>query len=148
MKTGTKTDLNSTGKRVSHIDKAIEYKGNWIVTESGEFESASSSTKGDSFNMKFNGTQIGIYGISNPVGGYANVVLTNSKGKVIVSAIVDAYSKYEVKSLLFLTPVLKKGSYTLTVTVRGHHGSWSDKRKNNYGSTDNYVSLNSVIINE
>lgn len=145
--TGKTLALPIKGKVINPADKAVTYKGVWKATE-GEPASLASNIKGDSFSVKFTGTQIGFYGISNPVGGYADVVVTNSKGKTVASAIVDAYSKYEVKSLLFLTPVLKKGSYTLTVTVRGHHSKWSDKRKSNYGSTDDYVSLQSIVVKE
>ena len=70
-----------------------------------------------------------------PDGGYARVLLQNSKGKTVLSALVDLYSKYPVAQLKFLGPVLPKDRYTLTVTVTGERGNWSDKRKNNYGST-------------
>ncbi|MXN90830.1 family 43 glycosylhydrolase [Flavobacterium sp. Sd200] len=146
-KTGIATELKITGKTLNNEDKSIAYKGEWKTTD-GEFASARSNSKGDNFSVKFTGTQIGFYGIANPVGGYADVVVTDSKGKAVASAIVDAYSKYEVKSLLFLTPLLKKGNYILTVTVRGHHSKWSDKRKSNYGSTDDFISLHSIIIKE
>ena len=31
-------------------------------------------------------------------------------------------------------------------TVAGEHGMWSDKKKSNYGSTDDFVSLDKVLI--
>lgn len=146
-KTGIASAFEVKGETISVADKAITYTGDWNITE-GDTPSARSDKKGDSFSVQFNGTQIGFYSLAGTDSGYADIVVTDSKGKTVASGIVDAYSKYPVKSLLFLTPVLKKGAYKLTVTVRGHHGSWSDKRKNNYGSTGNYVSLHSIVVKE
>jgi len=147
-KTGVSLPLEIKGKTINAADKkAINYTGAWNNLE-GEFPAARSDKKGDSFSVQFTGTQIGFYGIAGTEGGYADVTVTDSRGNTVAAGIVDTYSKYAVRSLLFLTPVLKKGAYKLTVTVRGHHGTWSDKRKNNYGSTANYVSLHSIIVKE
>ena len=103
--------------------------------------------KGASFSTKFNGTQIGLYGLSKSDGGYARVILTNAKGKVIISSLIDMYSKYPIASLKFLSPVLPKDNYKLTVSVTGERGNWSDKRRSNYGSTGYFISLDKIIIN-
>ena len=58
------------------------------------------------------------------------------------------YCKYPTQSLKFLTPILKKDNYSLTVTVIGEQGNWSDKRKNVYGSTGKFVSLDKIIVNQ
>ena len=40
----------------------------------------STDEKDASFSVKFKGTQIGLYGMARPDGGYARVVLLASKG--------------------------------------------------------------------
>jgi hypothetical protein len=67
---------------------------------------------------------------------------------MVLSSLVDMYTKYPLVSLQFLSPFVPKGNYTLTVSVTGEHGNWSDKRKNVYGSTGNLVSLDKIFIND
>jgi hypothetical protein len=135
------------GKVIEHTNQnAIIYKGHWLHLKSDSISVSRSDVKGDSYSVKFNGTQVGFYGIASLISGYASVILTNNKGKKVVSSMIDMYSKYSVKSLLFLTPVLAKDDYTLTVSVEGEHGSWSDKKKNVYGSKGNFVSLDKIVI--
>lgn len=131
--------------------KTVENNNKQLVAYSGKWQQdtlsvMSSDEKDASFSIKFTGTQIGFYGLARPDGGYAHVVLRNRKGKTILSSIVDMYCKYPAQTLRFLSPVLKKDYYTLVVTVMGEHGNWSDKRKNIYGSTGNFVSLDKIII--
>jgi len=125
--------------------KLISYSGNWKHTNDS-LSLSSSDKKNDSFSLKFRGRQIALYGLSRPEGGYAQVDLRSNKGKVILSALVDMYCKYPVSSLKYITPVLQQGNYTLTVTVTGERGNWSDKRKNQYGSTGYVVSLDKILI--
>ncbi|MCU7550643.1 family 43 glycosylhydrolase [Chitinophagaceae bacterium LB-8] len=134
-----KTTMKSTDKGL------IKYSGNW---KQDTLSVMSSDEKDASFSLKFKGTQIGFYALSRPNGGYANVRLQNSKGKTVVSSILDMYCKYPAATLKFLSPVLAKDNYTLTVTVMGERGNWSDKRKSDYGSTGYFVSLDKIVINE
>jgi hypothetical protein len=148
LKTGI-TSFAETGKKViDNTDKKlIAYQGEWLHT-SDTATMSSSNVKGATFSIKFSGRQVGLRGLLRPNGGYAKVTLTNAQGKKLYSALVDTYCKYPVKSLAFLSPVLTKGQYTLTVTVAGEHGTWSDKRRSNYGSIDNFVSLDKILIND
>jgi hypothetical protein len=82
-------------------------------------------------------------GIEN---GYAKIVLSDKKGKVLLTSLIDMYSKSPLSTPVFRSPFLKKGDYKLTVSVTGERSNWSDKRKSNYGSTGNFVSLDKVII--
>ena len=125
--------------------KRISYSGNWKHTNDS-LSLSSSDMKGDSFSIKFKGRQIALYGLSRPDGGYAQVDLRNKTGKLIFSGLADMYCKYPIASLKYISPVLKKDDYTLTLTVKGEHGNWSDKRKNMFGSTDNVVSLDKILI--
>ena len=106
------------------------------------------SVKGASFSVKFNGRQIGLMSLQGPTEGYALISLKDSKGKTVLNSMIDLYCKYPVPALSFLSPAMKKDNYILTVTVAGEHGTWSDKKKNIYGSTGNFVSIDKLIITE
>ena len=136
-------------KTIENTDqRLITYSGKWQHTSSDSISVSSSDEKNASFSVKFRGTQIGLYGLSKPNGGYASISLFNSKGKIVLSSLADMYCKYPVASLKFLSPVLPKDDYILTVSVTGEHGNWSDKKKNLYGSTGNLVSLDKIVIDE
>lgn len=135
-----KNEIGNTNQR------RISYSGNWKHTNDS-LSLSSSDTKNDSFAVAFNGRQIALYGLSRPDGGYVQITLSNSRGKILFSSILDMYCKYPVSSLKYVTPALKKGNYILTATVMGAHGNWSDKRKNIYGSTGNIVSLDKILVN-
>ena len=133
--------------------KTVENNNKQLITYSGTWQQdtllvMSSDEKNASFSIKFTGKQIGFYGLARRSGGYAHVVLRDKKGKTILSSIVDMYCNYSTETLKFLSPKFKKDNYTLTVTVMGEHGNWSDKRKNIYGSTGNFVSLDKIVVNE
>ncbi|WP_163407406.1 family 43 glycosylhydrolase [Flavobacterium ajazii] len=127
---------------IKNTDTQIQYKGNWKETAS----ESRSDEKDASFTVRFAGEQIALYSTVGSENGYAEVVLTNEKGKVIVSAFVDMYSKFSTLTQVFRSPLLKKGNYNLTVSVTGERPNWSDKRKANYGSTGYYISINQIKI--
>lgn len=148
LATGSTSFAVPAKKVVDNTDKKrINYSGKWLdLTDTSTI--SSSDIKGDSFSVKFKGMQIGMYGLSRPDGGYARVTLRNNVGVLLFSAIVDLYCKYPATSLKYLSPLMDRGDYTLTVTVTGEHGNWTDKKKIIYGSTGNYVSLDKIVINE
>lgn len=134
---------------IDNIDKElITYKGQWDYQSNDTVSESSSNAKDANFNITFSGTQIGLYSLSGPNGGYARVTLRNSKGKMVLTTIVDMYCRYRVSSLKFMSPVLAKGKYSLTVAVMGERSNWSDKRKNDYGSTGYFISLDKIIIKQ
>jgi hypothetical protein len=134
------------GQVINNSEKTlVTYSGKWM---NDTLSMMSSNLKDASFTLKFTGTRVGFYGLARPDGGYALVTIRNSKGKTVLTSIVDMYCKYAVQSLQFLSPVLKKDNYTFIVSVMGEHGNWSDKRKNVYGSTGNFISLDKLVINE
>ena len=108
---------------------------------------SSSAIKDASFSFKFSGKQIGFYVLSGPNGGYAKVTLSNRKGKVVLSSIVDLYCSYTTSELKFLSPILQRDNYKLKVNLMGIRSNWSDKRKSDYGSKGNVVSLAHILIN-
>jgi len=146
LPTGESKPVELAKKVIENTDrKRISYSGNWKFSNDS-LSLSSSDIKNDRFSLKFYGTQLALYGLSRPDGGYTQVDLKDNKGKVILSALVDMYCKYPISSLKYITPVLPKGNYTLTVMVTGEHCNWSDKRKNQYGSTGNVVSLDKISI--
>nr|WP_315241719.1 family 43 glycosylhydrolase [uncultured Flavobacterium sp.] len=140
--TGISSVAESNDEIIKNTDKQIQYKGNWKETTSEK----RSDEKDASFTVKFNGEQIALYSLAGSENGYAKVVLINEKGKVIVSALVDMYSKFSTLTQVFRSPLLKKGNYHLTVSVTGERPNWSDKRKSNYGSTGYYISISQIKI--
>ena len=140
------TNPGTTNKKtIQNIDKRITYSGKWNLDT---LSVKSSDEKNASITLKFTGTQIGFYGIARPDGGYARVILRDSKGKIVISLIIDMYCMYEVRTLKFLSPVVAKDNYTITVSVIGERPNWSDKRKSDYGSTGYFVSLDRIVLNE
>lgn len=127
----------------------ITYSSEW---ESTTFLSSISETKSNipnaSFSVNFKGSQIGVYGVSGPDRGYAKIEIHDSFGKKLQSNIIEMYCKYPEVSLKYLSPILKKSKYKLTVTVLGDHGNWYKKDGTKFGSTDNYISLDKIIVIE
>ena len=140
--TGISSVAESNDEIIKNTDTQIQYKGNWKETTSEN----RSDEKDASFTVKFNGEQIALYSLVGSENGYAKVVLTNEKGKVIVSALVDMYSKFSTLTQVFRSPLLKKGNYNLTVSFTGERPNWSDKRKSDYGSTGYYISISQIKI--
>jgi len=149
--TGEWSSFTLKGKKIENSDlKSIKYSEGWsnksVSTDS--FSDSRSDVKGASFLINFNGTQIGLYGVARPNGGYAQVEIKDVSGKTIQSHLIEMYCKYPESSLKYLSPKLKKGNYKLIVTAVGEHGNWYKKDGTEFGSTGNFVSVNSVIICE
>lgn len=105
-----------------------------------------SNEKDAKLTFKFKGGKVGIKAVSNTISGYAEINIKDHKNKIVLSSIVDFYSKNEYSSQIFLSPGLKLGEYTLTIQVLGDHPSWTDKSKTIYGSTDNFVTIEDVYV--
>ena len=146
--TGVKSFAKVDGRILEDSDLQIVYSGNWQNDISGSRTGHFSQEKGASFTIDFKGIQIGWYGLASPKGGYAKVIIRNSRGKVVLSSIVDLYCIYAESSLRYLSPLLSKGNYSLTVSVMEERPNWSDKKKNNYGSTGYEVSLDKILLKE
>ena len=146
--TGKWTSSAIGGKTIDHSNtKLIQYSGSWKHSPSVDtLADSRSNTKGSSFTVNFTGTQIGLYGIAGPNGGYAQVTIKNSKGVTILSSTIEMYCKYPDRSLRFLSPVLAKDKYSFTVSVIGAHGNWSNKKGTIFGSTGDFVSVDKIII--
>ena len=99
-----------------------------------------------SFTVK--GTQIDIYGLARPDGGYAGITIRNGTGKIILTSTIEMYSKYPIVLLKFLSPFLPKDSYTLTVSVLGENWWWVEKSGRRSGSKGYFVSIDRIVVGE
>jgi hypothetical protein len=142
LSTGIASALENKGIVLKNTDKQIQYKGNWKHTDS----ESKSDEKEASFSLKFTGKQIALYSLTGPENGYAKVILTDKKQRKILTMVIDMYSKNPLTRTVFRSPILKKGNYILTVYNTGERPNWSDKKKTNYGSTGNYISVSQINI--
>jgi hypothetical protein len=140
--TGLSSVAENNEQIIKNTHTQIQYKGNWKLTAS----ESRSDQKDASFTVSFTGEQIALYSEVGSENGYAKIVLTNEKGKIIVTALVDMYSKFSTTTQVFRSPVLKKGQYNLSVSVTGERPNWSDKKKTQYGSTGYYISISQIKI--
>jgi hypothetical protein len=58
------------------------------------------------------------------------------------------YSKYPAELLKFLSPVFKKDTYTVTVTVLGERWWWKEKSGRLSGSKGDFISVERVVVSE
>lgn len=146
VSTGIASSIKSEDTTIENTDKQIQYTGNWKHLNNGDVSESKSDEKSASFSIQFIGQQIALYSNVGVENGYAKMVLSDKKGKVIATSLIDMYSKASLPTPVFRSPVLKKDDYKLTVYVTGERSNWSDKRKSNYGSTGNFVSLDKITI--
>jgi hypothetical protein len=142
-KTGMVTSAEIKGNEIAANSKQITYSGNW---QQDTLTAKSSAEKNATFSFTVKATQVGIYGLARPDGGYADVSIRNSKGKIIVASSVDMYSKYPATLLKFLSPALKKDTYTVTVTVLGERWWWKEKSGRLSGSKGDVVSVEKIVV--
>ncbi|MBD0725838.1 glycosyl hydrolase family 43 [Flavobacterium sp. L1I52] len=132
---------------INNEDSLIKYEGNWAHLSNDKNETISRTDEKDaSLSIQFKGKQIVLYSSVGVDYGYARIVISNKKGKTILSSLVDMYSKSPTTTVVFASPILKKNTYKLSVFVTGEKPNWSDKRKSDYGSTGYYISLDKIII--
>ncbi len=128
---------------LSLINNKIFFKeGSWKHENGG----LQSNEKDACVTFNFTGSKVGVKARTNNTSGYAKVTILDSKQNVVISSIVDCYSKNETISQVFVSPKLKKGNFSLKIQVLGEHGSWTDKSKTIYGSTDNYVIIEDIRV--
>ncbi len=136
-------------KLIENTSAALKFSGNWQHIKLGDTLSESrSDAKDASFSIAFTGRQIILYSNVKTTNGYASVKLTDKGGRVLYTTIVDMYSKFAQSTPVFVSPLLTKNKYTLTVALTGERPNWSDKKKTNYGSTSHAISLDKLIIDE
>ncbi|MBQ1939354.1 MAG: hypothetical protein II362_03965, partial [Alistipes sp.] len=105
-----------------------------------------SDRKGDKLSFPFEGSRVAVLGRSFQNGGYAEVRILDANGRIVYSNRIDFYSKVADNGLRFVGPQLSRGRYTLEVECAGEHPEWWDKRKNHYGSTEDWVQVNEIRV--
>lgn len=99
---------------------------------------------GDAVSVKFKGGRIAICGETNDRSAYADITITDRKGRTVVSTSVDFYSLVPADGVRYISPDLPRGRYTLTVRVADMKSNWSDKKRSDYGSKGYEVHVSSV----
>jgi hypothetical protein len=145
VKTGAVSAATINGKSITANDAGINYKGNW---KKDTLTVMSSDVKGDACSFSFTGTQVALYGLARNDGGYASVIIRNSRGKTLLSSIIDLYSKYPAELLKFVSPAMKNDDYTITVRVLGEKWWWKEKSGRLSGSKGHYISVNRFVVVE
>ena len=105
-----------------------------------------SNVSGDSAILSFRGRQIVLYGHTDCHGGYAQLIIRNEKGGEVLSTLIDCYSLVADDGIRFVSPMLPKGRYTLTLRVSGEHPVWYSKARNRFGSDDYFVHFSHAKI--
>ncbi len=123
--------------------KQVTRKGNW---KQDSLQTISSDQPGDQLTLSFHGRAVALYGLSRPTGGYAKVTVKNKNSQHMLTSIVDMYALMPHTSIKFASPQWKADTYTISITVMGERGNWSDKRKNNYGSKGYDVVLQKLLV--
>jgi hypothetical protein len=148
LSAGTSAPLAATGTPfednvIGTGSNQFNYTGSWTHTTESK-----AATAGDAVSFRFTGTQIKLYGVAGPDGGYASVAIMDGSNATVASATLDFYSNYRdvTNELKLASPLLARGTYTLKVTVLGDHSTWSDKAGTVYGSTGNYVSIDRAVV--
>ena len=100
---------------------------------------------GETFEVKFEGTRIGLKGSTDENSGYAEVTIMDGK-KVVFQTSVDFYSKVPAEGLRWISPVLPKGKYTLQVRCSEMKPNWTDKKRIIYGSKGYKVEISEVVV--
>ncbi len=138
-------DPLAKGRRVAPEDILFGNKLNWQVV-SGKM---TSNLKGSYLEIPFRGTQIAVVGETNNRSGYAQVTLTNkTTDEIIISSLVDFYSKNPDNAIRYLSPKVPEGNYTLKIEVTGISPTWTDKSKTIFGSTDSFVAVKELVVFE
>ncbi|HKJ40478.1 MAG TPA: family 43 glycosylhydrolase [Sunxiuqinia sp.] len=148
VQTGNWSPSKLNGQVVENSDlKQLSFSGAWIgSSKENQYSDTRSNASGASFSIAFKGSQIGVFGVARPDGGYAKVEIQDYKGEPVISSLVDFYCKFPEPSLKFLSPILRRGQYRLIVTVVGEHGNWYSKNGTEYGSSGNKVSVDKIVI--
>lgn len=135
-------DPFSNGKEIALSDIVFNNKSDWEVVDG----QTTSNSKGSYMEIPFKGTQIAIVGETNNQSGYARMTLINEQtNEVIISSLIDFYSKDSGNGMRYLSPKVPKGNYKLKIEVTGISPTWTDKTKTIYGSKDSFVTIDRIL---
>lgn len=136
-------DPLANGNEVAVKDIILNNKSDWQTIDG----IIASNIKSSYLEILFEGTQIAIVGETNNRSGYARVTLTNEKtNEVIISSLVDFYSKNPDNTIRYLSPKVPEGNYRLKIEVTGISPVWTDKTEVIFGSTNSFVTIEKLVI--
>ena len=101
---------------------------------------------GETFTLPFEGTQAMIVGHTDVHGGYAKVSVTGPDGDILVQTLVDCYSLVPADGVRYVTPLLPRDKYLLTIEVNGDQPVWYNKAGHRYGSDGYWVRTDKVWV--
>ena len=148
LKTGLSTEKKLAFREINNDNPQLKFNGTWNESVTNSHKVSRSDAQNSSCSFRFHGTQIGLQTVVLPDNGYANIILTDKNGKVLVKNLIDMYSKVPAARIVFLSPVWPKAEYKLTISTAGERPNWSDKKKTVYGSTANHITISKLIIKE
>jgi hypothetical protein len=146
-KTGLAGAAAISGGTIDDGDARVAYRGDWRRGAKPVTHRVANA-KDASFTMKFTGTGASLYGVAAADGGYARVTLADSRGKTVVTSVVDMYSQYTAPALKFASPVLPRDTYAMTVSVLGENWYWVNKKGDRSGSQGVAVAFDKVVVRE
>jgi len=130
---------------IDNLDDRVHYTSHWRQV-AGLASHHVTSTRGAALSLRFVGTQAAMYGVATDDSGYACIELRDSTGKKVLTSVVDMYSQYTSPTIKFVTPLLPRDMYTLTMTAMGENWYWLNKRKERSGSKGYAVSFDKLIV--
>jgi hypothetical protein len=128
----TPTAITIEDTAVGTGNNQVSYGGTWYtcggcVPTSPNKSFRYSLTAGATANIHFTGTQINIYGIKEPHGGFARVTIDNAPPvPPDGSNQIDTYAPASILTLLYSSPTMAAGAHTLTLANLRMHNVLSD----------------------
>ncbi|MBD8546760.1 family 43 glycosylhydrolase [Sphingomonas sp. CFBP 8760] len=122
-------------------DKRVRFAGTWRQEAAIEPAHHVTDESSSSFSVTFTGTQASLISVARPDGGYAYITLRDRLGKEMISSTVDMYSKYPVSGIKFVTPLLARGTYTISASVVGDGWYWRNKKGERSGSAGHAITF-------
>lgn len=98
--------------------------------------------------IPFHGTNIAVCGKSNDISSYARITITNSKNQVVLSTLVDFYSKVPHVGLRYVSPKMPSDDYILRIEVTDIVQEWITKKGIRYGSNGFNVGIDKLLAFE
>ena len=98
----------------------------------------------DSLVVEFEGSRVAVGGVTDSISGYADVIIRDHLGREVVNTWVNFYSLAPYRDIRYISPLLPRGRYTLTVRVSDMKPNWTDKKRIIYGSRGHSVKLTAI----
>ncbi|MBD8546754.1 hypothetical protein IFT82_08375 [Sphingomonas sp. CFBP 8760] len=139
--TGAAKPRPAISETIVATDKRVRFAGTWRQEAAIEPAHHVTDERGSSFSVTFTGTQASLISVARPDGGYAYITLRDRHGKELMSSTVDMYSKYPVSEIKFVTPLLARGTYTISASVVGDGWYWHNKKGERSGSAGHTITF-------